>query len=57
MASSCGETERGRKKESFRWDKDDKIENLIRCLSNYKARMEYINSDFNTDTVKHYEAV
>ena len=41
----------------FQWSKGDKIENLIRCLGNYKAQMEYKNSDFNADKVMQYEAV
>ena len=31
----------------FRWDKEQKVENLIRCLANYKAKMEFSNKDFN----------
>ena len=50
-----------KKKESkevrFRWDKDDKIANLIQCLSNYKSQMEFSNKDFNADKTKQYEAV
>ena len=50
-----------KKKESkeirFRWDKDDKISNLIQCLSNYKSQMEFSNKDFNADKTKQYEAV
>ena len=30
----------------FTWDK---VENLIRCLANFKAKMEYNNSGFNAD--------
>ena len=41
----------------FRWDKDDKVINLIRCLANYKSQMEFNNCDFNADKVKLYEAV
>ena len=41
----------------FQWNKGDKIENLIRCLGNFKAQMEYKNIDFNADKVKQYEAV
>ena len=41
----------------FRWDRVDKIENLIRCLANYKSQMDYQNIDFNGDKVKQYEAV
>ena len=47
------------KEKRFQWNKGDKIENLIRCrcLANFKAKMEYNNSDFNADKVKQYEAV
>lgn len=41
----------------FRWDKDEKVNNLIRCLANYKSQMEFANSDFNADKVKQYEEV
>ena len=41
----------------FRWDRDDNIENLIRCLANYKSQIDYQNIDFNGDKVKQYEAV
>ena len=36
----------------FRWDRDDKIENLIRCLANYKSQMDCQNINFNGDKVK-----
>ena len=45
------------KEKRFQWSKGDKIENLIRCLANFKAQMEYKNIDFNADKVKQYEAV
>ena len=41
----------------FQWNKGDKVENLIRCLANYKAQMEYKNIDLKADKVKQYEAV
>ena len=41
----------------FQWNNGDKIENLIRCLANYKSKMDYQNTDFKADKVKHYEAV
>ena len=37
------------KENRFQWNKGDKIENLIRCLTNFKAKMEYNNSDINGD--------
>jgi hypothetical protein len=45
------------KKTRFRWDKDNKIENLIRCLANFKSQMEFQNSVFDADRVKQYEAL
>ena len=41
----------------FRWDKEQKVENLVRCLANCKAKMEFSNKDFNTDKVQQYEGV
>ena len=41
----------------FQCNNGDKIENLIRCLANYKSKMDYQNGDFNADKVKQYEAV
>ena len=45
------------KEKQFRWSKGDKIENLFRCLANFKAEMEYKNIDFKADKVKQYKAV
>ena len=45
------------KEKRFQWNKCDKIENRIRCLANFKAKMEYKNSNFNADKVKQYEGV
>ena len=45
------------KEKIFQWNKGDKIENRIPCLANFKAKMEYNNSDFNAHKVKQYEAV
>ena len=41
----------------FRWDKEQNLENLIRCLANCKAKMEFSNKDFNADKVQYYEEV
>ena len=41
----------------FRWDKEQKVGNLIRCLANYKAKMEFSNKDFNANKVQQYEEV
>ena len=46
-----------KQKRRFRWDGENKVENLIRCLSNYKSQMEFENSDFDADRVKQYECV
>ena len=43
-------------KRRFRWN-DDKVNNLIQCLANYKSHMEFNSSDYNADKVKQYEAV
>ena len=40
----------------FRWDKDNKISNLIQSLSNFKSQMEYNNKDFNADKSNQYES-
>ena len=45
------------KEKRYQWNKGDKTENLIRCLANFKANMEYNNSDFNAGKVKQYETV
>ena len=41
----------------FRWDKEQKVENLIRCLANCKVKLEFPNKDFNADKVQQYEEV
>ena len=41
----------------FQWNKGDKIGNLIRCIANFKAKMEYNNGDFKADKVKQYDAI
>ena len=56
MAATAGAS-RNASGARFQWSKGGKVENLIRCLANYKAKMEYNNSDFNADKVKQYEAV
>ena len=45
------------KETRFQWNKGDKIKNLIHCLANFNAQMEYKNNGFNADKVKQYEAV
>ena len=39
----------------FQWNKEQKVENLIRCLANYKVKMEFSNKDFNANKVQQYE--
>ena len=41
----------------FRRDKEQKVENLIRCSTNYKGKMEFSNKEFNTDKAQQYEEV
>ena len=45
------------KEKLFQWNKDDRIENLIRCLENFKAQMEYKNIDFNAEKAKQCKTV
>jgi len=40
----------------FLWT-SDLIENLIKCLSDYKTRMEFMNKDFNADKPRQYEEI
>ena len=40
----------------FRWE-ESKIENLIKCLLEYKTCMTFRNCDWNADKVKLYENV
>jgi len=35
------------KEKHFQWNKENKIENLIRCLANFKAQLEYKNIDLH----------
>ena len=51
MAVSAGV---GAKK--FLWT-SDLIGNLIKCLSDYKTRMEFMNKDFNADKPRQYEEI
>ena len=41
----------------FRRDKEQKVENLIRCSTNYKGKMEFSNKEFNADKAQQYEEV
>ena len=41
----------------FRWNKEQKVENFIKCFANYKAKMEFSNKNFNADKVQQYEEV
>jgi hypothetical protein len=36
-----GKEDTENQKKRFRWDKDNKVETLIRCLANYKSQMEF----------------
>ena len=39
------------------WQKDDKLENLISCILEYQAEIDFNAKDLNTDKVKFYECV
>ena len=41
----------------FWWDKEQKVENVMKCLANYKAKIEFSNKDFNVNKVQQYEEV
>ena len=44
----------------FRWvvnDNDEKVVNLMKCITHCKTVMEFDNRDFNADKVKLYEEV
>ena len=38
----------------FRWDKEQRVGDLIRCLANYNSKMEFSNKNFNADKVQQY---
>ena len=44
-------------KTRFRWDKEEKINNLIQCMLSYKSEMEFEGKNFNAYKVKLYEYV
>ena len=37
-------------KPRFRWDKEERINNLIQCMLSYKSEMEFEGKDFNSYT-------
>ena len=39
----------------FQRNKEQKVENLIRYLANYKVKMEFSNKEFNANKVQQYE--
>ena len=39
------------------WQKNDKLENLISCMLEYKAEIDFNAKDLNADKVKFYERV
>ena len=41
----------------FRWDKEERINNLIQFMLIYKSEMEFDRRDFNADKVKLFEPV
>ena len=44
-------------KPGFRWDKEERINNLIQCMLSYKSEMEFERKDFTADKVKLHESV
>ena len=38
------------------WQKNDKLENLISCMLEYKAEIDFNAKDLNADEVKFYES-
>ena len=41
----------------FRWDKEQRINNLIQCMLSYKSEIEFEGKDYNADKVKLYDSV
>ena len=39
------------------WQNDDKLENLISCMLEYQAEIDFNAKDLNADKVKFYEGV
>ena len=54
MAANSGEKAMAAR---FRWDKGDKVHNLIKCLASYKVTCIYEGKDFNVDKPKLYECL
>ena len=44
-------------KSRFRWNKEERIINLIQCMLSYRSEMEFEGKDVNADKVKVYESV
>ena len=44
-------------KNRFRWEKEEKITNLIQNMLEYKTEMEFEGKDFCADKVKLYECL
>ena len=58
--SRVSESSSSEKNKRFRWvvnDNDEKVVNLIKCITHYKTVMEFDNRDFKADKVKLYEEV
>ena len=51
MAATLNENTR------FRWDKGEKMENLIKCLSAYKTKCAYEGKYCNADKPKLYDCI
>ena len=59
--NSCvSESSSSEENKRFRWvvnDNDEKVVNLIKCITHYKTVAEFDSRDFNADKVKLYEEV
>ena len=57
MAANSGEMGEKAAAARFRWDKEDKVHNRIKCLASYKVVCMYEGKDFNADKPKLYEVL
>ena len=51
MVANNLEVNKNRKKTVF-WNTEEKIPNLMRCVNNYKSKMEFFNRNFNVDKTR-----
>ena len=57
MVANSGEIGEKAAAAHFRWDKEDKVHNLIKCLASYKVVCMYEGKDFNADKPKLYKVL